>query len=479
MLAIGESGIEWLNINRMNSYELAIIGAGPAGLAAAIQASELGLKAILLDEQNSPGGQIYRSIEHASATLKSILGSDYAVGLKLVSTMRQCAIDYLPNASVWHLSREREIAYLHEGKARFLKAERILMACGAMERPFPIPGWTLPGVMAAGAGQILLKSGSLAPTKPVVLAGCGPLLYLLAWQYLQAGVAITALLDTTPSSNFRAAAYLLPTALSSPLYFKKGLTLLSAIRKAGITQYKHVTGLRALGAECLEAVEFEHQGRWQRLQTDLLLLHQGVVPNVHMSWAAGCVHDWNKSQLCWTPRLDTWGNTDINGLMIAGDSGGILGANAANTSGRLAALESALQLNKISSTERNQQAAPLIKHLQREHKIRPFLDTLYRPSTQFRIPLDDTTIACRCEEITAGQIRQTVQLGCLGPNQTKVFCRAGMGPCQGRLCGLTVAEIIAHQRAVPVAEVGYYRLRPPLKPITLGQLAGAVDEGSG
>ena len=106
--------------------------------------------------------------------------------------------------------------------------------------------------------------------------------------------------------------------------------------------------------------------------------------------------------------------------------------------------------------------------------VRPFLDALYRPLDAHRIPAQDSVVVCRCEEVTAGQIRGYVGVGCQGPNQTKAFGRCGMGPCQGRLCGLTVTELIANARGVPPGEVGYYRIRPPIKPVTLGELAGVA-----
>ena len=108
--------------------------------------------------------------------------------------------------------------------------------------------------------------------------------------------------------------------------------------------------------------------------------------------------------------------------------------------------------------------------LQREEMGRAFLDALYRPADALRRPVGDT-IVCRCEEVTARQVREAADLGCEGPNQMKAFLRCGMGPCQGRLCGLTVTELIAEQRRSTPEEVGYYRLRPPVKPITLGELA--------
>jgi bacterioferritin-associated ferredoxin len=129
------------------------------------------------------------------------------------------------------------------------------------------------------------------------------------------------------------------------------------------------------------------------------------------------------------------------------------------------------QLGAIDASTRDSEAAPHRRALANVMRIRPFLDSLYRPRDANRIPSDDV-IVCRCEEVTAGDVRGFVELGCLGPNQAKSFGRCGMGPCQGRMCGLTVTEIIADARKVPPGEVGYYRIRPPIKPLTLGELAG-------
>lgn len=104
-------------------------------------------------------------------------------------------------------------------------------------------------------------------------------------------------------------------------------------------------------------------------------------------------------------------------------------------------------------------------------RIRPFLDVMFRPATQFRIPTDDATIVCRCEEVTAGKIRESISLGCAGPNQLKGFTRCGMGPCQGRFCSLSVSELIAKAQNVSVNELEQLRLRPPVKPLMLAELA--------
>jgi NADPH-dependent 2,4-dienoyl-CoA reductase/sulfur reductase-like enzyme len=176
--------------------------------------------------------------------------------------------------------------------------------------------------------------------------------------------------------------------------------------------------------------------------------------------------------LSWRPDTDAWGRTSVPNIAIAGDSAGIGGAEAAALAGRLAALDAAAVLGRISEAERGRRAQPIRAALTREHTIRPFLDALYRPAPAVLAPADDGVIACRCEEVTVGQIRRAVRLGAPGPNQLKAFTRCGMGPCQGRICGPIVSAVIAEARGLPIAEIGTYRPRAPYKPITVGTLAG-------
>jgi NADPH-dependent 2,4-dienoyl-CoA reductase/sulfur reductase-like enzyme len=302
-----------------------------------------------------------------------------------------------------------------------------------------------------------------------VLAGSGPLLWLLAWQYLRAGAPIKAILDTTPRMKWQQALPHLGGFLTSS-YLRKGLKLLLEVRRK-VTVISNVSALRAEGEDKLRRIVFRQgSGAEQSLQADTLLLHQGVAPNVNLSNAIGCRHEWDDRLLCWKPAVDEWGQSSVDGISIAGDGAGIAGAQAAEPRGRLAALAAACRLGRLDAAERDRLAAPARNALASAEAGRAFLDVLYQPAKAFRIPAD-STIVCRCEEVTAGQIREAVALGCTGPNQMKSFLRCGMGPCQGRLCGLTVTELMADERGVAPAEIGYYRLRPPVKPITLAELA--------
>ena len=443
-----------------SSWDLVVVGAGPAGLAAASMAARAGLSTLLLDENPGVGGQIYRGITANPVRNRGILGDDYWAGTALATEARASGATIVNGATVWSLDRTLGVGISIAGRARLLQARRVIVATGSLERPFPIPGWTLPGVMTAGAVQTALKAQGLLPTGRIVMAGNGPLLWLLAAQLLRAGGKIEAILDTTVRLNWLRAAMHLPDFLLSP-YVRKGLALVREVKAK--VPVRSVQDLAATGEGKLREVVAD--GR--RLPADLLLLHQGVVPNVNLAMAAGAEHRWSERQLCFVPVLDDDFQSSVPGIFVAGDGAGIAGGTAAAERGRIAAIAVVRALKPEAAVPDPQTVR---QRLQREEMGRAFLDELYRPSDALRRP-DGATLACRCEEATAAQVREMARLGCEGPNQMKAFLRCGMGPCQGRLCGLTVTELIAEERGVSPAEVGYYRLRPPVKPITLAELA--------
>jgi len=455
--------------------DLAVIGAGPAGLAAATTATELGLKTILYDEQAAPGGQIYRAIE-AVAEKRSddldLIGSEYQHGQGLVSAFRDSTAEYAPQTSVWEITSEGELGILGPDGAQLINAKRVLIATGAMERPMPVPGWTLPGVMTAGAAQTLLKSAGQVPDVPVVLAGSGPLLFLVALQLIKAGAPVQAVLETTPRANLWRALGSLPGALLQAGALIKGWRWISEIKRRGVPIIKGVSALQCLGREHVDGVSYRAGGGSQkRIDCKLVLLHQGVVPGHQLAAAAGCDQSWDEEQCCWRTATDIWGATDQETIAVAGDCVGIGGAEAAEHQGRLAGLDAACRLGVINQDERDRRAAPARRNLAQQAGLRRFLDRLYQPAPWVMNPPDDDTVVCRCEEVTAGELRKVVDMGCPGPNQAKAFTRAGMGPCQSRMCGMTISSIIADARGLPVGDVGASRARPPLKPITVSELA--------
>jgi NADPH-dependent 2,4-dienoyl-CoA reductase/sulfur reductase-like enzyme len=447
-----------------DAYDLVIIGAGPAGMAAAIEAQGAGLSVLVLDENGAPGGQVWRAVGAAPLRDPGVLGRDYWAGAAAADAFAASGADYLPGATVWHLDDTLEIGVSAGARSMVFPARQVILATGAMERPFPIPGWTLPGVMTVGAGQTLLKAQGIAPGGRVLLAGSGPLLWLYAAQCVAAGAPPTLILETTPRANRAAAARHLPAFLTTP-YPWKGLRLMAAVRRrvrvaGGVTRLAIAAEGSALRVawDGGEAV-FDH-----------VLLHQGVVPNPNLAAAAGCVLAWDEGNACFAPTTDAWGMSSIPGIRVAGDGAGIAGAEAAGLRGRIAALAALQALGVLDAAARDARAAPHRRALARWSRGRAFLDAFYRPAQAFRAAAPGA-IACRCEEVTGDAVREAARMGATGPNQLKAFLRCGMGPCQGRMCGLTVTETIAEARGAHPRDVGPLRLRTPAKPITLGEFA--------
>lgn len=446
---------------------------------AAITARKHGATVLLLDEQGEPGGQFYRRVTSTPLEQHPIVDQEYLDGKTLVEEFNLCGATFRSGAMVWQVDRDLKVCFSENGKSTQVIGKKIIIATGAMERPMAVPGWTLPGVMGAGAADILLKSAGIYPKRKVTLCGSGPLMLLIASKFIRLGVQIEVILDTNRPLNYISASRFLPKALNASSYLLKGLKLQNEIWRSTIKVINNIKDIEIHGRDRVESISFNHFGRRKVFNTDMVLLHDGIIPNIQLTRLLDCHHQWYPVQRYWFPVLDNWTNSSIAGVLVAGDSAKILGAPSAKLKGELAALEALMQIRLITQEDRDFSAEKTIKELKKEMAIRPFLEYLFQPNSEFYQPKGDKTIICRCEEITVEQIKESVACGCLEPNQVKSFLRNGMGPCQGRVCGSLVSEIIAAERRISVDQVGGYRIRPPLKPIPVQELANLelMNEG--
>lgn len=459
-------------------HDVIVIGAGPAGLAAGACLAEMGLSVVVLDEQEHPGGQIYRNIEGAPPGRRELMGEEYAKGLEVTARFRKSGAAYENSALVWQVEPDGRICYSRGGASRQVRANFVIVATGAMERPVPFPGWTLPGVMGAGAANNLAKEAGLSPTGRVVLAGSGPLLLLEAALLVKKGASIAAILETTPLLPPAPALVHAPNALRRADFLWKGISLLREIRKAGVPHHTGVTHLRAEGGSCLEAVEARCGERRLRIKADLLLVHFGVIPNTQVFRQAGCRMAWKPDQRYWHPLCDEWGHTSCERIFAAGDGAVVAGAVAAELKGELAALEAARCSGIIPAYERDGLADPLRKALRQDAWPRPFVDAIYAPRPE-HTAFEDATVVCRCENIAVGDLRRVVKEGVRELNEVKVITRAGMGPCQGRMCAAAMAEVLAAELDLSPDRAGILNIRPPLKPVPLAEIAAMeLDTGA-
>lgn len=453
----------------MSAWDAIIVGAGPAGMAAAIRMRGLGLTVLVADEQPTPGGQVWRGVERNNGTrLGDALGKDYIRGEALVRAFRECGAEYRPETHVWQVEDGWRVFMTHDGKAEHHDARAILIATGAQERAVPFSGWTLPGVMTVGAAQILLKSGGYLPSGPVWMCGAGPLPLLYAHQMLILGARLEGFLDTAPSALRPKTARHLPAALRDWRSLAKGAGWRRELRKAGLRWIGGVRDLRADGTDRVERISWTAGGKSESAEAGLILVHEGVVPSIHITLGLGCAHDWSGAQGCLVPRLNEWNETSKPGLFVAGDGAGIGGVDAAVARGDISGLAIANRLNFIQDADRVRRDDGMDRRLAQALASRPFLDAHFPPPDP---ELDDDVIVCRCENVTAGRIREAARTGAPDPNQVKAATRAGMGPCQGRQCGYPVSRLIAEVHDLKPEEVGFFNIRPPFKPVTIGELA--------
>lgn len=446
-------------------------------MTAAADLAEAGCSVIVLDMSDAPGGQIYRALEanardrERTRELLSALGSSYTTGLTAIERFRAVeSIDYRPGTTVWEVRADGTVGWLRGTEGGYLRARHVILANGAMERPTPFPGWTLPGVMTAGAVQTLLKAGRLKPEGRVVLAGTGPLLILLAHQMLRLGVRPTLVARTDRWSNsLNATRHLRPSAIPP---IAKGLTWLARLRLAGVDLASGISNLEANGGDRVEAVSFSTGGRRVNRDCDLLVVHDGIVPSIDLAHGAGLALEWDRANASWRPRSEKDGGASSLDeqpctIRITGDARKIGGADAAIAHGGLAASAILAELGKgdVEALHRAQAAAD------RAIAPRPFLDAAFPPGLSADT-LGDSTIVCRCEELTALSLRSTIRAGIRDMNQLRGETRCGMGPCQGRNCTITVARLLSEAGAGPVpAMLPTFRARPPARPIPLGALA--------
>ena len=463
----------------MREVELAIIGGGPAGICAALEAARYGVPTVLLEENHSLGGQVYRRLAD-DFTVASQKQPDkyYVKGTELIAELEQYRgkIELMDDAFVWGIFPDKEIAFLHGDKLGTLKAQRLILAEGAYDRPIPFPGWTLPGVITAGAALRMVKVEYVLPGERILLAGTGPLQLLLAAHLVRAGAKVVAILETSHVSN---SWQRLPQLWGQWELLKDGLDYIWEIRKAGIPLLRGHAIIEAKGEEQVcQAVYARVDRDWQivpgtekSVDVDSIITGYGLIPSGRLSRLCGCHHKWAPYLGGWVPKHNEYMETDLPGVFTAGDCNGIEGAVIAAEEGRLAAINICRESGYITPEEAEHRCSLIFKKLRGLRRFESALNSIFAIRRGLLAQIPDDVVICRCEEVTAGEIREVIAEGMTNINEIKALTRAGMGPCQGRMCVSIIAEMVSLKTNQPLAEIGLPTPRPPIKPVPLVDIA--------
>lgn len=439
-----------------------IVGAGPAGIAAAATLVRHGIRPVLFDEGRFPGGQAYRRIIDSSRlSAAALLGSEYLKYRRIHDAFERTRpqLAYNPESLVWNIY-ERELHVLHRGRSRAYAFDAVILAPGAVDRVLPVEGWTLPGVVTLGGAQILLKDQATLVGSRIAFCGSSPLLYLAALQARRMGAEIVAVLDTTPFAEKMRAT---PELLASPRALGRGLGHLAKLHRLGVMVRHGVRVSRCEGKTGVEAVCYRDRTGEHRVACDAVAMSFGLRPETQLAELAGCRLEYDPWFRQWLPACDADGRA-AEGVYLAGDGATVGGADAAEISGRLAAYALLEDRGLARSAMPRRQ---LRRRLARLRRFQHGLAAAFALPCHWLGELPDDTLVCRCEEISAGALRHTLQAS-LGPteiNRLKAFTRCGMGRCQGRFCGPAASELAAIALALPHREMGWLRAQGPVKPL--------------
>jgi NADPH-dependent 2,4-dienoyl-CoA reductase/sulfur reductase-like enzyme len=416
--------------------DVAVVGAGPAGIAAACRAAEAGASTLILDEGDAAGGQIYR---HRPPNAPDAIRP-------WLTRLDRSGARRLGGASVFDAWREGdELRLLAEtnGAGLAVSARRLVLATGARELFLPFPGWTLPGVLGAGGAQALWKSGADLRGRTAVVAGSGPLLLPVAASLTKAAARVALVAEQASwiaLAGFGASLARRPSKIGEAVRHRRGFAK---------TPYR--TGLwvaRAVGTERLERVVVTDGAVTSEIACDLLAIGFGLVPNVELAVLLGCALRGG------AVVVDERQRTSVDGVLCAGEPCGVAGVEVALAEGEIAGLAAAGRTDPVPEPH-------LVRRRAAGRRLAARMHDAFRLRPALRALASADTLVCRCEDVAVGALA-----GCASAREAKLSSRAGMGACQGRVCGPALRFLYGWDSDT---------VRPPARPAQIGHLAASEE----
>ena len=455
----------------MIAVDVLIVGAGPAGLSAAIEAADAGADVLVLDENERVGGQIYRQLP-PEITASTSLGDQTKARSLFQAVESRRNIKVLCRTTAWGTRGPTTLAISTDDRVDDVNGRCLIVCTGAYDRPVPFPGWTLPGVISAGAALTLLKGQRILPGRNVLLVGAGPIQLVLATYLVQGGAHLAGVLE----ASTRWALYRrFPRLLGQWALLREGVEYLVGLRRAGVrVRYGH-TILRAEGEDRVrQAVVCRVDEQWKpvpgsekALEVDAVICGFGFVPATELTALLGCDHQYSPWTGGWIAKHNRNMETSVPNVWVAGETTGVAGAVVAAEEGRLAGIAAAHRLGYLSESAAEVRSRKPRSRLAGLYRFRRAIDEVYRPREGLLDLLTPDTVVCRCEDVTARGVSDALVNGARRTAEVKTRTRAGMGPCQGRMCATSLAAMVGRYCATSAEEAGQSRVRPPIKPVPL------------
>lgn len=461
---------------------LTVVGVGPAGIMAAYTAAEAGVDVTLIDDNPLPGGQYYRQSPPEFKFSNPLDAQSGRLDAPLIlSKLPHPKIRTMYNTQVWGVFEQHTLALADSVQSSLLQTERIILATGAYDRPMAFPGWTLPGVLGAGATLRMIKTQWVLPGKRVLLAGLGPLQLALADALLKAGAEVVCVAEAAnPYRGWQQ----LPKFWGHWDRLGEAFTYMTSLRRHHVPLLFNHAIVEATGKDQVETAKIARldsqgtpiPGTEQQFEVDAICLGYGLLPSFQLAAAFGCKLRYDEDLYWYAPVHNQQMETTQEGVFVAGDVTDISGAKVAIVEGQIAGLTAAHQFGFISEASLAERLASVYAELRRLNRLANALQKIYafRPGLT-RLAKDDTLL-CRCEEVTYGQVKEALANGATDLHQVKLHSRSGMGYCQSRFCSVLIAPLIVQATGRPAAEIEPFTVRPPIQPLPLGVLATAAPE---
>ena len=466
----------------MKTFDLVIIGGGPAGIAAASTAAEHGLEVAIIDERPTLGGQIYKRVG-PGFKVKSAkeVGKDYYLGEKLIAELDNSTVKLYFETIVATIENS-EVVVVQSGKnAERLSYRKLLVSPGAYDRPVVFPGWTLPGVITAGAAQSLVKTQRVLPGSRIFFAGSGPLALAFPAQLSGYGANIVGIIEAAPRPGILKSIRIALSVLGNFDLLRDAAKYQTHLLSNRIPMNYRRIIVSANGKHRVESVTHARvdknwrviPGTEKTVEVDALCIGYGFFPSVELFRLLGCELGYEESRGGTVVKLDEWGATTVANVFGAGDGTGISGSYVAIARGRLAALKIAAELGKISESSLSKLTAGFRKTLNRRVKFQSAINRAYEIKSGIYGLADEKTVICRCESVTLESILPVLE-STVDPSVVKAYTRCGMGMCQGRNCQRQISALIAEKAKIPISQITQATPRFPTKPISLGQIADST-----